>query len=89
MCVILNNMSSMKHLTNGYLHKKRAISKKFPVWGRRGLCLAVKEDRKKSIWGLMNCFARSETANLVPLRLTRSKNAASLEYFLAVASLLA
>ena len=29
----------------------------------------------------------SETANLVPLRLERSESAASLEYFLAVASL--
>jgi hypothetical protein len=35
----------------------------------------------------MSCFARSETANLVPLRLERSESAASLEYFLAAANL--
>ena len=36
----------------------------------------------------MSSFARSETANLVPLRLERSESAASLEYFLAGATLL-
>ena len=80
--VSVHKKASKENLENLYLLSKIYHKNKNHSQNSHELAFEKPLFQKKPLgrrWYLISSFARSETANLVPLRLERSESAASLE----------